>query len=69
MTAFDDLVVIIDMLDNKIKVKKAIHLIVKGMVEGEFLGIFIGMFALLLFIKWAEDNALEKLNKFKEIIK
>lgn len=57
------------MLDNKIKVKKAIHLIVKGMVEGEFLGIFIGMFALLLFIKWAEDNALEKLNKFKEIIK
>ena len=42
---------------------------VKGMVEGAFLGILIGMFALFLFAKWAENQALEKLNKFKEVIK
>jgi len=50
-------------------VKQAVHLMVKGMVDGAFLGILIGMFALFLFAKWAEDQALEKLNKFKEMIK
>ncbi len=67
--AFDDAVFVIYMLDDKIKVKQAVHLMVKGMVGGAFLGILIEMFALFLFAKWAEDQALDKLNKFKEMIK
>jgi hypothetical protein len=55
--AFDDAVVVISCL------------MVKGMVGGAFLEILIDMFALFLFAKWAEGQALEKLNKFKEIIK
>jgi len=36
------------------------------MIGGAFWNILIGMFALVLLIaKWAEDQALEKLNKFK----
>jgi uncharacterized membrane protein len=47
-------------LDDKIKVKQAVHLMVKGMVDGAFWRILIRMFALFLFAKWAEDQALEK---------
>jgi uncharacterized membrane protein len=68
--AFDAAVVVIYMLDDKIKVKKAVHLMDTGMVGGAFWGILIEMFALFLLItKWAEDKALERLNKFKEMIK
>ena len=38
------------MLDDKIKVKQAIHLMGTGMVGGEFWGILIAMFALFLLI-------------------
>jgi uncharacterized membrane protein len=62
--------VVINMLDDKIKMKQAVHLMDTGMVGGAFWGILIGMFALfLLTAKWTEDKALERLNKFKEMIK
>jgi uncharacterized membrane protein len=68
--AFDDAVVVIYMLDDKIKVKQAVHLMGTGMIGGAFWGILIGMFALFFLIaKWTEDKALERLNKFKEMIK
>ena len=54
--AFEDAVVVIYMLDDKIKVKQAVHLMVKGIVGGAFWGILIGMFALFLFAKWTEDK-------------
>lgn len=38
------------MLDDKIKVKQAIHLVGRGMVGSTFWGIFIGMFGLFLSI-------------------
>ncbi len=62
--------VVIYMLDDKIKMKQAVHLMGTGIVGGAFWGILIGMFALfLLTAKWTEDKALERLNKFKEMIK
>jgi uncharacterized membrane protein len=68
--AFDDTAVVIRMLDDKIKVKQTVHFIGTGMVGGAFWGILIGIFALVLLIaKWTEDKALERLNKFKEMIK
>ena len=38
---FDDLVVIIDMLDDKIKVKQAVCFVVKVIIGYAFLGILI----------------------------
>ena len=68
--AFDVAVVVIYMLDDKIKVKQAVFLMGTDMVGGAFWGILIGMSALFLLIsKWTEDKALERLNKFKEMIK
>jgi uncharacterized membrane protein len=49
--AFDDAVVVICMLDDKIKVKQAVYFIVKVIIGGEFLGILIGIFALFLIAK------------------
>lgn len=68
--AFDDAVVAIYMLDDKIKAKQAVHIMGTGIVGGAFWGILIGMFALFLLIaEWTEDKAFERLNKFKELIK
>jgi len=68
--AFDDEVVVIYPLDDKIKVKQAVHLMGTGIVGGAFWGILIGMFALFILIaKWTEDKTFEGLNKFKELIK
>jgi uncharacterized membrane protein len=68
--AFDAAVVVIYMLDDKIKAKQAVHLMGTGIVGGAFWGILIGMFALFLLIaKLIEDKTVEKLNKFKEMIK
>ena len=52
--------------DGKIKMKQAVHLVGTGMIGGVFWGILIGMFALFILIaKWAKDNVLDKLKKFK----
>ena len=68
--AFDDAVVVIYMLDNKIKAKQAVNLMGTGIVGGAFWGILIGMSALFtLIVKWTEDKTFERLNKFKELIK
>jgi uncharacterized membrane protein len=48
--AVDDDVVVVCMLDDKIKVKQAIHLVGRCMVGSTFWGIFIGMFGLFLSI-------------------
>jgi len=50
-------------------VKQAVHFVGVGMVGGAFWGMLIEIFALfLLIVKWTEENALEKLNKFKATI-
>jgi uncharacterized membrane protein len=64
--ALDVAMVVIYMLDDKNKAKKAVHPMGTGIVGGAFWGILIGMFALFILIsKWIEDKALERLNKFK----
>jgi uncharacterized membrane protein len=68
--AFDDAVVVIYMLDDKIKVKQAVLLMGTGIVGDAFWGILIGMSALFILIaKWTEDKTFERLNKFKKLIK
>jgi uncharacterized membrane protein len=68
--AFNVAMVGIYMVDDKHKVKQAVHSMGTGMVGGAFWGILIGMLALFLLIaKLIEDKALERLNKFKEMIK
>lgn len=49
--AFEDAMVVICMLDDKIKIKQAIHLVVKVIIGVVFLGILMGIFALFLFVK------------------
>jgi len=49
--AFDDAVVVICMLDDKIKVKQTVFFIVKVIIAGIFFGILIGLFALFLSVK------------------
>ncbi len=49
--AFDDLVVVVCMLDDKIKVKQAVYVIVKVIIGIVFFGILVGIFALFLFMK------------------
>ena len=49
--AFDDLVVVVFMLDDKIKVKQAVYFVVKVIIGVAFLDILIGIFALLFFVK------------------
>jgi len=49
--ASEDSVVVICMLEDKIKTKQAIHLVVKVIIGVVFLGILIGIFALFLFVK------------------
>jgi hypothetical protein len=41
------------MLDDKIKMKKAVHFMIKAIIGDVFLSIFIGLFAFLFFLKWA----------------
>jgi uncharacterized membrane protein len=68
--ALDDAVVVIYMLDDKIKVKQAVLIMGTGIVGGAFMGILIGMSALFILIaKWTEDKTFERLNKLKELIK
>jgi uncharacterized membrane protein len=68
--AFNVAVVGIYMVDNKHKVKQAVPSMGTGMVSGAFWGILIGMLALFLLIaKLIEDKAVEKLNRFKGMIK
>jgi len=68
--AFNVAVVGIYMVDDKYKVKQAVPSMGTTVVGGAFWGILIGMFALFLLIaKLIEDKALERLNKFKEMIK
>jgi uncharacterized membrane protein len=64
--AFNAAVVGIYMLNDKNKMKQAVHPMGTGMVGGIFWGIFIGMLALFLLItQLIEDKALEKLNSLK----
>ena len=45
-----------DILDDKIKMKQAVHFIVnvvKVIIGDVFLGIFIGLFALFYVVKWS----------------
>ena len=49
---FDQEVVVIYMLDDKIKMKQAVYFIVKVIIGVAFLGILVGIFALFLFVKW-----------------
>jgi uncharacterized membrane protein len=49
--AFDDAVIVICLLDDKIKVKQVVYFIVKVIIAGTFFGILIGIFALFLFAK------------------
>ena len=68
--AFDDSLVVIYMLDDKIKVMQAVHLMGTYMVGGAFWSILIGIFALFILIaKLIEDKVLGILNKFKAMIK
>ena len=48
---FDQEVVVIYMLDDKIKMKQAVDFIVKVIIGIAFLGIFVGIFALFIFVK------------------
>lgn len=43
--------VVICMLDDKIKIEQAIHLVVKVIISVVFLVILIGIFALFFFVK------------------
>ena len=68
--AFNAAVVGIYMLNDKNKMKQAVHPMGTGMVGGIFWGIFIGMLALFLVIaNLIQDKTLERLNKFKKMIK
>jgi uncharacterized membrane protein len=49
---FDQEVIVIYMLDDKIKMKQAVDFIVKVTIGAAFLGIFVGIFALFLLMKW-----------------
>jgi uncharacterized membrane protein len=49
---FDQEVVVIYMLDDKIKMKQAVDFIVKVAIGVVFLSIFVGIFALFLLVKW-----------------
>jgi hypothetical protein len=49
---FDQEVAVIYMLDNKIKMKQAVYFIVKVIIGIAFFGIFVGIFAFVLFVKW-----------------
>ena len=67
---FSVAVVGIYMVDDKHKVKQVVPSMGTGMVGGAFWGILIGMLALFILIaKLIEEKALERLNRFKEIIK
>jgi uncharacterized membrane protein len=44
-------VAVIYMLDYKIKMKQAVYFVVKVIIGVAFLGILIGIFALLFFVK------------------
>jgi uncharacterized membrane protein len=48
---FDQAVVVIYMLDDKIKMKQAAYFIVKVIISVAFFGILVGIFALFLFVK------------------
>ncbi len=48
---FNQEVVVIYMLDDKIKMKQAVYFIVKVAIGVTFLSIFAGIFALFLFVK------------------
>jgi uncharacterized membrane protein len=50
--AFEDSTVVIYMFNDKIKMKQAVHFIVKVIIGDVFLGIFIGLFALFHLVKW-----------------
>lgn len=50
--AFEDVVVVICMLDDKIKLKEVVHFIVKLIIGSVFLGILIGLFVLFHLVKW-----------------
>jgi len=50
---FDQEVVIIYMLDDKIKMKQSVDFIVKVMIGVVFVGIFVGIFTLFLLVKWS----------------
>ncbi len=50
---FDQEVVIIYMLDDKIKMKQSVDFIVKVTIGVVFVGIFVGIFALFLLMKWS----------------
>jgi uncharacterized membrane protein len=49
--AFDGLVIVVCMLDDRIKVKQAVYFVVKVIIGGAFFGILIGIFALFFFVK------------------
>ena len=49
--AFEETLVVICVLDDKIKMKQAVHSIVKVIIVVIFLGIFIGLFALFYLLK------------------
>jgi len=67
---FSVVVVGIYMVDDKHKVKQAVPSMGTGMVGGAFWGILIGMLALFLVIaNLIQDKTLERLNKFKKMIK
>ncbi len=49
---FEQEVIFIYMLDDKIKMKQAVDFIVKVIIGIAFLGILVGIFVLFLFVKW-----------------
>ncbi len=49
---FDQKVVVIYMLNDKIKMKQSVYFIVKVIIDVAFLGILVGIFALFLLVKW-----------------
>jgi hypothetical protein len=49
---FDQEIVIIYMFDDKIKTKQAVDFIVKVIIGVAFVSIWVGIFALFLFVKW-----------------
>ena len=53
---FDQEVVVIYMFDDKIKMKQAVHFIVKVIIGVAFFGILIGIFALFSFPMFAFSN-------------
>ncbi len=56
---FDQEVVIIYMLDDKIKMKQSVDFIVKVTIGVVFVGIFAGIFTLFLLVKWSKITLLK----------